>query len=260
MLKKSRISFFLFSTLVFILSIFLYLDSNKSLRVAHAGGQYNNKTYPNSIASINFNSKHTKFFELDLQLTKDKRLVCLHDAMTKSHDQLIKNRYYHEIEEVQNKYFHEIKDEIIKNNFCYDEILKNFLNDNDQILIITDFKTDNIEGLRFIKKYFDSEIDRFIPQIYYEDEYKKVKNLGFEKIIFTLYRIPNVSNDQISKMIKKMDLFALTMNPARLRSGIAKKIDKQNFFIYVHTVNSILRLLQYKLFFGADEIYTDNLF
>ena len=94
MLIKSQISFFLFSTLVFILSIFLYLDSNKNLRVAHAGGQYNNKTHPNSIASINFNSKYTKFFELDLQLTKDKRLVCLHDPMTNNHDQLIKLKLY----------------------------------------------------------------------------------------------------------------------------------------------------------------------
>ena len=39
------------------------MDSNKSLRVAHAGGQYNNKTYPNSIASINYNSKYTKFLK-----------------------------------------------------------------------------------------------------------------------------------------------------------------------------------------------------
>ena len=60
--------------------------------------------------------------------------------------------------------------------------------------------------------------------------------------------------------LKKMDLYAITMDPARLRSGIAKKIDKNDFFVYVHTVNSLIRFIQYKLFFGADEIYTDNLF
>ena len=45
-----------------------------------------------------------------------------------------------------------------------------------------------------------------------------------------------------------------------LRSGIVKRLDEKNFFVYVHTVNSLLRFIQYKLFFGANEIYTDNLF
>ena len=82
----------------------------------------------------------------------------------------------------------------------------------------------------------------------------------YSKIIFTFYRMSNHSNEQISKIIKQMDLFAITMDPARLRSGIIKKIDKKFFFVYVYTVNSFLRFLQYKIFFGADEIYTDTLF
>ena len=223
MLKKS---YLLIIVLIITFFIFiLYLNSNKKLRVAHAGGEYNDKTYPNSIDSINSNFQFTKYFELDLQLTKDKRLVCLHDPI------------------ITDKYFYEIEEEIIKNDYCYDKILKDLLLKNKKILIITDFKTDNIEGLSFIKDYFKEEAFRFIPQIYYENEYKKVKDLGFDKIIFTLYRVSNYSNDKISKMIKKMDLFALTMDPARLRSG--------NYFF---------RYLKYKIFFGADEIYTDNLF
>ena len=242
MLKRPQIFLIiiLIPVLIFVLSI--YLNLNKNLRIAHAGGEYNNKDYPNSIASIEHNLRFTKYFELDLQLTKDNRLVCLHNGT------------------VDFKYFDQIKDKIIKNDYCYDETLKEFLDRNKDIKIITDFKTDNIEGLIFIKEYFQSDLNRFIPQIYYEKEYQKVKNLGFEKIIFTFYRIPNHSNDQILKILENVDLFAITMDPARLRSGIIRKIDKQKFFVYVHTVNSRLRFLQYKLFFGADEIYTDTLF
>lgn len=50
------------------------------------------------------------------------------------------------------------------------------------------------------------------------------------------------------------------MDPSRIRKGIMKKLDKNKYFVYVHTVNSRLRFLQYKLFFGADEIYTNTLF
>ena len=240
MSKKFKLFLILIPLSFFI--FFLYLNFNKDKRVAHAGGEYEDKIYTNSINSIEANYKFTKYFEIDLQLTKDNRLVCLHNPL------------------VHNKTFNEIKENILRNNFCFDETLKKLLNKNKEIIIITDFKTDNFKGLNFIKNYFASDAYRFIPQIYFENEYLKVRELGFKKIIFTLYRIPNYSNDHILKILKKMDLYAITMDPARLRSGIAKKIDKNDFFVYVHTVNSLIRFIQYKLFFGADEIYTDNLF
>ena len=241
MLKRSQIFLIiiLIPVLIFVLSI--YLNLNKNLRIAHAGGEYNNKDYSNSIASIEHNLRFTKYFELDLQLTKDNRLVCLHDPL------------------IKDVTFNEIKELIFKNDYCYDETLKKLLNKNKEIFIITDFKTDNIQGLNFIKKYFGSDINRFIPQIYFENEYIKAKELGFKKIIFTFYKIPNYSNDHLYKIIKKMDLFAITMDPARLRSGIIKKFDEKNFFVYVSTVNSLLRFIQYRLFFGANEIYTSTL-
>jgi glycerophosphoryl diester phosphodiesterase len=191
---------------------------------------------------MNLNSKYTKYIELDLQLTKDNRLVCIHDPL------------------INNKYFNELQKKFPEKDFCYDETLIKFLEENQQIIIITDFKTDNLTGLQFIKNNFKQFSKRFIPQIYNEDEYLPVKNLGYKEIIFTLYRVGSYSNAKIVKIIENFDLFGLTMDPPRLRSGIADKIQNKNFLIYVHTVNSYLRFLQYKIFFGADEIYTDNLF
>lgn len=247
MKENNKIIIVLTSVLFIVISISIllfnfYLNNNKNLRIGHAGGKFNNKSYPNSLAAINFNSKFTKYFELDLQLTKDNRLVCLHHPI------------------IEDKNFSDIKDKIINENYCYDVTLKKFLDENKEIIIITDFKTDNIQGLNFIKKNFSNISSRFIPQIYREDEYKIVKNLGFERIIFTMYRVSSYSNKKIAKIIENMDLFAITMNPPRLRSGIMKLITKKDYFVYVYTVNSYLRFLQYKLFFDADEIYTDILF
>ncbi len=245
MSKRSLISIILITLSVFI--FYIYLNFNKDLRVAHAGGQFKDKVYVNSITAMESNHKFINYFEIDLQLTTDNRLICLHNPLSSAAP-------------IHNGTFNELKNYILKNDLCYDEKLKKFLKQNKKIFIITDFKNNNLKGLNFIKEYFETDIHRFIPQIYYEDEYIKIKDLGFKNIIFTFYKIPDYSNDQIYKIIKKMDLFAITMNPARLRSGIVKKFDEKDFFIYVHTVNSLIRFIQYKLFFGADEIYTDNLF
>ena len=74
--------FFIFILLLFSISLlFLYFNYLKTFRVAHAGGEYNGLKYVNSIAAMNLNSKYTKYIELDLQLTKDNRLVCIHDPL-----------------------------------------------------------------------------------------------------------------------------------------------------------------------------------
>lgn len=241
-IRKYYLYFILILSFFLIVILYSYFNSLKKFRVAHAGGEYNGLKYVNSIAAMNLNSKYTKYIELDLQLTKDNRLVCIHDPL------------------INNKYFNELQKEFPKKDFCYDETLIKFLEENQQIIIITDFKTDNLRGLRFIKNNFKQFSKRFIPQIYNEDEYLPVKNLGYKEIIFTLYRVGSYSNAKIAKITENFDLFGLTMDPPRLRSGIAEKIQNKNFLIYVYTVNSYLRFLQYKIFFGADEIYTDNLF
>lgn len=241
--------------IVLILLFFFHFNSLKSFRVAHAGGEYNSLKYSNSIAAMYFNSKYTRYIELDLQLTKDNRLVCIHDP-------LMSNKYFNEVKQDPKLRvrLNSKNSEFPDKDFCYDESLKEFLEQNQDVIIITDFKTDNLKGLNFIKNYFEQSSERFIPQIYNEKEYLPVKNLGYKDVIFTLYRVSHYSNEKIAQIIQSLDLFGLTMDPPRLRSGIADKIQNKDFLIYVHTVNSYLRFLQYKIFFGADEIYTDNLF
>ena len=55
----------------------------------------------------------------------------------------------------------------------------------------------------------------------------------------------------------KMKLFAITMNPARARSGLPILLDKINVDTYVHTINSIKEYYKYVKIFKVDQIYTD---
>ena len=234
--------------LVFILisfvtyNIFMQIILTKT--ILHGDTKYNE--FPNSIDHIKDNLKNTKYFELDFQITSDGRLICYHGdenlSEVKFNSLLIQN--------------------LIFQKNCYDTELKKFLEKHPGIYIITDFKKNNIEGLKVLKKYFKNELTQFIPQIYFFEEYNFVKKLGFKNIIFSTYKIPNDNNQKIFTNLNKMELFAITVDPARLRKKFYQdKIKNYNRnFIYVHTVNSWIRLLQYKLFYGADGIYTDKLF
>ena len=210
-------------------------------RVAHAGGGFKNRTYTNSIDALEENKKYFLFFEIDFFLTEDNKVVCEHDD----------NNHLKSMESF-NLY--------VKKNKKYEQCnyisLNKWLNENPNKYIVTDFKKENIKGLKFIAKNFDNYKKRFIPQIYHPNEYHQVKKLGFKNIIWTLYKY-NKSNESILLYSKKMDLFAITMNPPRVRSGLAKLLSEINIKTYVHTINSVDDYYKYLNVYKVDQMYTD---
>ena len=108
-------------------------------RVAHAGGGYKDNTYTNSIEALNENKKDFLFFEIDFFLTKDNKVVCEHD-------------FNNSLESIENFKNHIKKNKIYQQ--CTYLSLKDWLNENPNKIIITDFKNENIKGLRFISENF----------------------------------------------------------------------------------------------------------
>ena len=210
-------------------------------RVAHAGGGFNNQIYTNSIEALESNKNYYLFFEIDFFLTGDNYLVCEHDFG----DHLKTLKKFNEFAKKKKSY-----------TPCTYKTLKNWLLKNPDKIIITDFKNRNIEGLIFISKNFKNFKDQFIPQIFHPKEYNKVKNLGYKNIIWTLYRYDK-SNDSVLLFSNKMKLFAITMNPARARSGLAKLLKKKNIKTYVHTINNVKDYYRYIKLYKVDQIYTD---
>jgi len=217
------------------------LINNILPRIAHSGGGFENKTYTNSIEALEANKKNFLLFELDFFVTEDNKVVCEHD-----YNEYLKTLKIFEKYLNQNKLFEQ----------CTYISLRKWLNDNPNKIIITDFKNKNIEGLNFITKNFKNYENQFIPQIYHPKEYNKVKKLGFKNIIWTLYRYDK-SNEAVLLFATKMNLYAVTMNQARARSGLANSLNEKNIRTYVHTINSVKEYFKYLKVYNVDQIYTD---
>ncbi len=218
-----------------------YTKNNSLPIIAHAGGGYNDQIYTNSIDTLNFNKENYDLFELDFFLTDDGKLICGHDW----------NENFVSFDKFQT-YVDNKKDF----KPCTYKSLKKWLKLNPKKRIVTDFKNDNLSGLIFIADNFDNFEKVFIPQIYNPKEYKKVKNIGYEDIIWTLYKY-NKNNKTIIKYIKKMDLFAVTMPKERAQSELPILLKKNKVKSFVHTINSMKEYFIYLNHFKIDQIYSD---
>ena len=209
--------------------------------IAHAGGGFKNLTYTNSIDALDYNKKNYDLFELDFFLTDDEKLVCSHD-----YGGFLKSFKKFEVY-VQNK--KEYKP-------CTYKSLKIWLEKNPEKKIVTDFKSDNLSGLKFIAKNFENFEKRFIPQIYNPSEYQKVNSIGYKDIIWTLYRY-NKNNNKVIKFAKKMSLYAITMPRERAQTELPVLLKKNNIKSFVHTINSMEEYFIYKNYFKVNQIYSD---
>jgi hypothetical protein len=124
--------------------------------IAHAGGGLPNAIYTNRLEAMELAAKHGfKLIELDFWRTT-KGIALGHDPNALSPT-------------------------------SFDQLL-DFLRRHPDIMIVTDFKTDNVYGLRRIAELAGPMKGRFIPQLYSLDEYQPAVDLGFPRPIFTAYR------------------------------------------------------------------------
>ncbi len=221
-------------------------------RIAHAGGGYNGKTYTNSIDALNENKSYYSLFEIDFSWTSDNELVCIHD-------------WKHSFERtfgistespVSYNEFVQLVSKGSGMGNCTLSSLALWLENNPGKKIVTDVKEKNIDALRLIAERHPDLKSRFIPQIYWPEEYKMVSELGFDSIIWTLYRFGGDIED-ILNHLETMDLYALTMPRGKADAGLAElALKKRGVRSYVHTINSKEAYLHY-LDRGVSEIYTD---
>ncbi len=226
----------------------------KALRIAHAGGGINGKTYTNSHESLDQNMKNNfLYFELDFSFTKDNQLVCIHDW---THS--FKRSFGFEIRQIPTLSGFKL---LVKNNSdfnkCTLDSLVDWMNKNKSAYIITDVKTKNIEALKIFSEALPDFKKRIIPQIYNPDNFDKVKKMGYEQIIWTLYRYNGTNDDVLDSVSKFKGPIAVTMPKIRAMSTLPRELAKKNIPTYVHTVNSIDEMNKFITHSGVTEIYTD---
>ena len=230
------------SLLIFLIDYVFFFKTE--YRVLHAGGLYKGQTYTNSIESFEKNGKGLKYLEIDFQLTKDYKLICAHDIKkeTLTYEEFLKENKKKKIKE------------------CDYKSLKNWLKKNPNKIIITDIKSkDNLKALKFIQHNFDNYKKNFIPQIYDPKNYELVKNMGYEDIIWTLYRYGHQDFNKIIDIIKNKFFFAVTMSTNVAKKGLSKRITEETETkTFVHTVNFRRDVVEMIFIYRVTDVYTDR--
>ena len=225
-------------------------------RIAHAGGGIAGETYTNSYDALNKNiKKGFNYFELDFSFTSDEHLVCIHDwegSFERSFGFSTKVRPT--LKEFQTLV--ENKSEFQK---CALDGLIEWIKENPTATIVTDVKDDNIKALKLLAKRIPDFRKRIIPQIYDPSNYDLIKKMGFDQIIWTLYRY-NGSNEEVLKWVDRFKgPFAITMPIGRAVTELPSLLARKHIPTYVHTINSEEEKDKFLTEFALMNVYTDFL-
>lgn len=173
-----------------------YVALPEKVLIAHAGGGLPDATYTNSIAAMDLAVQHGfRLVEIDMRTVGDDIILSHgrpHGGELDAH------------------------------------ALFAWMKHNPQVLIVTDFKTDNVEGLTRLARMAGPITGRFVPQIYNPSEYGPVRRLGMRPPILTLYKVSERWRD----FANSAELTAVTM-PEDKRDW-AKGLRKP---VFLHTVN-----------------------
>ncbi|WP_236838933.1 glycerophosphodiester phosphodiesterase family protein [Caldalkalibacillus salinus] len=220
--------------------------------VAHAGGGINGHVYTNSLEALNNNYENGfRYFEVDFQWTVDEKLVALHDW-----DQTITKYFQSEPGRYTFKEYINLEMRGDLTHLSLGDVIT-WLEANPEAYIITDIKKHNIKGLEKIAINYPKEVSRIIPQIYEIKEYPRVREMGYDNIIFTLY-LNNYTDKLILDFVQNFDVFAITMPISRARTEMPSALNELDVYVYTHTVNDKTLLLELKDQ-GVDGFYTDFL-
>lgn len=242
----------LFSVLIFwAASCGVALADKQVSRIAHAGGGYTKWQYTNSFEALNSNEDYFSLFEIDLIWTSDEHLVCMHDW-----EYVAEKMFDTTFEEPPTLAEFERLVTVAPLEPCTLDGLLEWLGSRPGKRLVTDVKHNNLRALSRIQQKLGSRVgDLVIPQIYTPSEYEAARVIGFDDIIWTLYRFEGDADD-ILRYAAEMELYAVTMPRYMAERGLARKLSAMGISTYVHTINARGEMHYFKEL-GVDEIYTD---
>lgn len=243
-------------------------DIRKSVLVAHAFGSIDGHSYTNSLEAFesNYEAGH-RVFEVDLYLTRDKKVVCAHDWIHSAGIQ--KQAWTEQIPPTEE----EFKNAKIYKDYTpisYVELL-HLMKTYPDICIITDTKytdkqhVDDQFGYMVniaVSQGMADVLERFIVQIYNEEMYDIVNTIySFQNYIFTMYQRWNGDIGDFKKICTwcvKNNVSIITMPINFFSRDSCLMANQYGIDIYVHTENNVLNAI--KMFQnGVCGIYTDSL-
>ncbi len=224
-------------------------DGEHPSLIAHAGGAIYGYRLTNSLEALEeAYGNGFRVFELDFQVTSDGKYVLLHDWESMA-GRMLFGEGKMTLEE-----FKSAEKFASLTLLCLDELL-NWLSDHGDCYIVTDGKCGNEPFLSELYEISGSLSERFIPQAYTYDEYKMAKNIGFERVILTLYGM-NDNEEGLLSFAERERPWAMTIPKEVLTETLVSRLAELGIFTYAHTVNDLSFFEEWREY-GLYGIYTD---
>lgn len=224
--------------------------------ILHAGGiTPNGAIGSNSIeAAENSYNKGYRVIEMDFCWTLDGELACVHDW----------GGYYGRM--YGNRPLTSEEFEVARNStygftsFTLEHLCE-WLKEHKDVVIVTDIKENCVKGARMIAEKYPELKDNFCIQMYDKSEYEELSNLGFNKIIWTLYQLSWNEKTDTKSIVSfakahKLEGITFAVELVDLVPNYVKKLKEANVPLFVHTVNDYNSQTKY-LKMGITGIYTD---
>lgn len=218
--------------------------------IAHAGGGIYGYRLTNSREALDqAYDNGFRYVELDFDITSDGHVVLIHGWHSLV-PRLLGREGQLTLEE-----FQEGQTFMDLSLLSLEELLQ-WLKKHPDVSVITDVKTeDYLPVLEQIARQAGDRIDRFIPQIYEFDHYDRARELGYERIILTLYRM-NVDEATLNEYVSSHELWAVTMAESRVSAELLGAVTSAGTAVYAHSVND-LSFFEHWHEQGLTGIYTD---
>ncbi len=222
--------------------------------IAHAGGGIDGRRYTNSQEAMDRNyAKGFRFFEIDFSWTADGFLALSHDW-----DHWYVPHFVGATRAAPTRAeFLAMERHDGLTPMALPQLL-GWLRTHEDAYIVTDVKHRNIDGLAAIAAEAADLQARFVPQIYHRSELEPVHELGYEHVIFTLYR-SQATDDDVVEFARERELLAVTLPEGRARkSSLAWRLGHVGTPAYAHTLNDPLKARRLRAR-GVTGLYTDHL-
>lgn len=232
-------------------------------KIAHAGGQVIGEDgevykYTNCLEAFSRCVEDgVHFVELDLRLTTDKEIVCIHNwrkDFMKADGTMAQSAVSLE----------EFRQGSIRGSFTpmTMEDVALALREHPDSYIVVDLKgseEEMVEGYRLLAQKYPDLMPQLIPQFYHVSEYDSLYELGFRSMIYTLYKTEEWerSESALNEFAMRVSLVGITMGKKRaLDENFLSQVLATGQPVYANTVDNPAR--QQKLFdLGVSAVYTN---
>lgn len=218
--------------------------------IAHAGGAIYGYRLSNSLEAIN-NAYANGFrhIELDFECTTDGEYVLIHDWDSMAKRMLFKARE-HTREEFLNA------ETFVDLTLMDLDTLLAWLDTHEDCYIITDAKCDNFPFLQDLFSRAGARANQFIPQVYSYDEYTQAKEIGFDSVILTLYRMTAPDHAELVEFARSQKPWAITIPGSYMDESLVSVLSRNGIYTYTHSINDLSYFEQWNSC-GLHGIYTD---